>query len=183
MVVGQYTAAEDHCGFRQEDDVSPSSLAPTFAVARVNVRSDRWDGVPFILKCGKALNENKAEVRIQFKANAGEIFPGTHRNELVLRVQPHEGVDLKMDVKRPGVHFDTAQTHLELSYADRLQISEAPTAYERLLIDVIQGNTTNFLTACVHDMVVVGCGSGVHVPDGWVCVCGCGCVCLVVFML
>ncbi|EGD72283.1 glucose-6-phosphate 1-dehydrogenase [Salpingoeca rosetta] len=147
VVIGQYTASADHCGYREEEGVGAASNTPTFAVARLNIRNDRWDGVPFLLKCGKGLNENKAEVRIQFKENAGEIFNGTHRNELVLRVQPKEQVQLKMDVKQPGMSFDTAQTHLDLSYPERLQLAAAPTAYERLLIDVIQGNTTNFLTA------------------------------------
>ena len=64
------------------------SVTPTFAAACIRINNERWDGVPFILKCGKALNERKAEVRIQYRDVPGDIFNGmAKRNELVLRVQ------------------------------------------------------------------------------------------------
>ncbi len=79
---------------------------PTFAVIRLKINTPRWHGVPFILKAGKALNERKAEMRIQFKdAPASEfLFAGEKcpRNELVMRMQPHEAVYLKTNVKSPG---------------------------------------------------------------------------------
>ena len=67
---------------------SAGSVTPTFAAACIRINNERWDGVPFILKCGKALNERKAEVRIQYRDVPGDIFHGmAKRNELVLRVQ------------------------------------------------------------------------------------------------
>ena len=86
----------------------------------------RWAGVPFILKAGKALEERKGEIRIQFKdapaasfmfeSSADKVIP---RNELVLRLQPTEAVYLKMNQKTPGLSLQFAQTELNLSYDTR----------------------------------------------------------------
>lgn len=80
-------------------------------------------GVPFILRCGKALNEQKAEVRLQFTEVPGDIFDERcRRNELVVRVQPDEAVYLKMMTKRPGVHFCPEETELDLTYKSRYKV-------------------------------------------------------------
>lgn len=80
-------------------------------------------GVPFILRCGKALNERKAEVRLQFTDVLGDIFAECcQRNELVVRVQPDEAVYLKMMTKRPGVFFSPEETELDLTYKSRYKV-------------------------------------------------------------
>ena len=80
-------------------------------------------GVPFILRCGKALNERKAEVRLQFTDVPGDIFGGRcQRNELVVRVQPDEAIYLKMMTKRPGVYFSPEETELDLTYKSRYKV-------------------------------------------------------------
>lgn len=74
----------------------------------LNVRNARWSGVPFILKAGKALDERKAEIRVQFKSVAAELFgndPDTTRNELVIRLQPNEAIYMKMNMKLPGLEM------------------------------------------------------------------------------
>ena len=77
-------------------------------------------GVPFILRCGKALNERKAEVRLQFTDVPGDIFgKQCRRNELVIRVQPNEAVYAKMMSKKPGVYFSPEETELDLTYKSR----------------------------------------------------------------
>lgn len=77
-------------------------------------------GVPFILRCGKALNERKAEVRLQFTDVPGDIFgKQCRRNELVVRVQPNEAVYAKMMSKKPGVYFHPEETELDLTYKSR----------------------------------------------------------------
>ncbi len=83
-------------------------------------------GVPFILRCGKALNERKAEVRLQFTDVPGDIF-GKHcqRNELVVRVQPDEAIYLKIMTKRPGVYFSPEETELDLTYKSRYKVLHA----------------------------------------------------------
>lgn len=80
-------------------------------------------GVPFILRCGKALNERKAEVRLQFTDVPGDIFDERcQRNELVVRVQPDEAIYLKMMTKRPGVYFSPEETELDLTYKSRYKV-------------------------------------------------------------
>lgn len=77
-------------------------------------------GVPFILRCGKALNERKAEVRLQFTDVPGDIFNSQcQRNELVVRVQPDEAIYAKMMSKKPGVYFNPEETELDLTYRSR----------------------------------------------------------------
>lgn len=83
-----------------------------------------WEGVPFFLRCGKALNERKAEVRIQYKEVSGNIFPegSLKQDELVFRVQPNEAVYLKLNSKRPGFGFESEVTELELTLQDRYKV-------------------------------------------------------------
>lgn len=79
-----------------------------------------YSGVPFILRCGKALNERKAEVRLQFTDVPGDIFGNQcYRNELVVRVQPNEAIYAKMMSKKPGVYFTPEETELDLTYKSR----------------------------------------------------------------
>lgn len=79
-----------------------------------------YSGVPFILRCGKALNERKAEVRLQFTDVPGDIFRNQcYRNELVVRVQPNEAIYAKMMSKKPGVYFTPEETELDLTYKSR----------------------------------------------------------------
>ena len=112
--------------------------------------------VPIILKAGKALNERKAEIRIQFKdAPAAEfLFQGTKcpRNELVMRMQPNEAVYLKTNVKSPGFHAVPIQSELEVNYDTRYfdrpdgsAGSSNPEAYTRLILDVYHGKHASFV--------------------------------------
>ncbi|TNM87131.1 hypothetical protein fugu_007361 [Takifugu bimaculatus] len=111
VVLGQYVGdpeGESHArlGYQDDPSVPEGSCTPTFATAVLYIQSERWDGVPFILRCGKALNERKAEVRLQFSDVPGDIFDeNCQRNELVVRVQPDEAIYLKMMTKRPGIYF------------------------------------------------------------------------------
>nr|KAG5711455.1 hypothetical protein BaRGS_025882 [Batillaria attramentaria] len=95
----------------------------------------------------QALNERKAEVRLQFRDVAGDIFPagGVKRNELVIRVQPDEAVYLKMMTKAPGMTFETEETELDLSYNSRYRDIKLPDAYERLILDVFMGSQIHFV--------------------------------------
>eukprot|EP00056_Hartaetosiga_gracilis_P008055 m.115647 g.115647 ORF g.115647 m.115647 type:complete len:164 (+) comp12842_c1_seq23:72-563(+) len=82
---------------------------PTFVQTVLKINSDRWEGVPFIIKCGEGLNENKLEIRVQFQENCGEIFDNTVQNELVFRIHPNEAMYMKMQIKQPGVTFNPQQ--------------------------------------------------------------------------
>uniref|UniRef100_A0A3Q2WQS2 Glucose-6-phosphate 1-dehydrogenase n=1 Tax=Haplochromis burtoni TaxID=8153 RepID=A0A3Q2WQS2_HAPBU len=125
VVLGQYVGdpegeGDAKLGYLDDPTVPKGSTQATFATTVLYVHNERWDGVPFILRCGKALNERKAEVRLQFTDVPGDIF-GTQcrRNELVVRVQPNEAVYAKMMSKKPGVYFSPEETELDLTYKSR----------------------------------------------------------------
>ncbi|KAJ0036818.1 hypothetical protein NQD34_005495 [Periophthalmus magnuspinnatus] len=151
VVLGQYVGdckgeGEARFGYLDDPTVPDGSYTPTFATAVLYVQNERWDGVPFILRCGKALNERKAEVRLQFTDVPGDIFGGRcQRNELVVRVQPDEAIYLKMMTKRPGVYFSPEETELDLTYKSRYKNVKLPDAYERLILDVFCGNQMHFV--------------------------------------
>ncbi len=127
-VLGQYVGdpngeGEAKEGYLDDPTVPAGSTTPTYALAVTYIKNEKWDGVPFILRCGKALNERKAEVRIQFKDVPGDIFGGhTKRNELVVRVQPNEAVYVKMMTKTPGMSFDMEESELDLTYRARYKV-------------------------------------------------------------
>ena len=123
VVLGQYVGdpdsedAEARLGYLEDPTVPKDSTTPTYAAAVLRIENERWAGVPFIMKSGKALNERKAEVRIQYRDVPGDIFGGTAiRNELVLRVQPGEAIYAKVMNKTPGMSFAMEETELDLTY-------------------------------------------------------------------
>ncbi|KAL7747009.1 Glucose-6-phosphate 1-dehydrogenase [Sorochytrium milnesiophthora] len=148
VVLGQYGASEDgkEKSYLDDKTVPKGSLAATYAAAVVHIQNERWSGVPFILKSGKALNEGKAEIRIQFRDVPGNIFPAPlSRNELVIRVQPNEAVYLKVMNKQPGLSFKPVISELDLSYKTRYEGVRIPDAYESLILDVLRGDQANFV--------------------------------------
>jgi glucose-6-phosphate 1-dehydrogenase len=151
IVLGQYVGDESaegdaKLGYRDDPTVPDDSITETYAMAVLWVNNERWEGVPFFLRCGKALNERKAEVRIQYRDVPGDIFNGQlKRNELVMRVQPGEAVYLKMMTKQPGMSFDLEETELDLTYTKRYRDAVLPDAYERLILDVFAGSQMHFV--------------------------------------
>ena len=150
-VLGQYLAAKDgsEVAYTEDPTVPDDSVTPTFAALVLRIKNPRWDGVPFIMKAGKALNERKAEIRIQFKkapAGAG-MFAGqdTPANELVMRLQPSEAVYLKTNVKSPGLKTTPVTSELDLSYDTRYANTEIFDAYTRLILEVIRGRQATFV--------------------------------------
>jgi glucose-6-phosphate 1-dehydrogenase len=144
VVIGQYATDGTHEGYLDHFDVPKDSVTPTFAAAVLRVTNDRWRGVPFFLKCGKALNERKAEVRVQFR-DASPLFPHLARNELVVRVQPDEAIYLKTHSKVPGLETVVAMRELDLTYSERFPGAFLPDAYERLIYDVLRGDHNLFV--------------------------------------
>eukprot|EP00026_Physarum_polycephalum_P006879 Phypoly_transcript_06932.p1 GENE.Phypoly_transcript_06932~~Phypoly_transcript_06932.p1 ORF type:complete len:495 (+),score=113.28 Phypoly_transcript_06932:121-1605(+) len=146
VVIGQYTASKDgkNPGYLDDSTVPKGSKCPTFASAVAFVNNARWHGVPFILKCGKALSERKTEVRVQFQPPAYHLF-NAQANELVIRVQPNEAIYLKMTQKKPGLNNEQVQAELDLTYKERFGHVNLPDAYERLILDVIRGDHSLFV--------------------------------------
>uniref|UniRef100_A0A8C4IPG8 glucose-6-phosphate dehydrogenase (NADP(+)) n=1 Tax=Dicentrarchus labrax TaxID=13489 RepID=A0A8C4IPG8_DICLA len=151
VVLGQYVGdpegeGEAKLGYLDDPTVPKGSTQATFATTVLYVHNERWDGVPFILRCGKALNERKAEVRLQFSDVPGDIFGNQcRRNELVVRVQPNEAIYAKMMSKKPGVYFSPEETELDLTYKSRYKDVKLPDAYERLILDVFCGSQMHFV--------------------------------------
>ncbi|KAJ3211265.1 Glucose-6-phosphate 1-dehydrogenase [Entophlyctis luteolus] len=146
-VLGQYTASADkkEPGYLDDPTVPHGSVTPTYAAHVLKIHNERWEGVPFILKAGKALNESKVEIRIQFNDVAGNLYPGAVRNELVIRLQPSEAVYMKMVNKEPGLSSAVHVTELDLSYEKRYKEAKIPDAYESLILDCLNGDHSNFV--------------------------------------
>ncbi|CDS06387.1 hypothetical protein LRAMOSA08915 [Lichtheimia ramosa] len=145
-LLGQYVGANGKPGYLEDDTLkNKQSKTPTFAAMTCWVQNERWEGVPFILKAGKALDDAKVEVRVQFRNVAGSLYKGSPRNELVLRVQPQEAVYVKFNNKQPGLSYQTIQSDLDLSYHDRYKDLDIPDAYESLLLDLLRGDHSNFV--------------------------------------
>ncbi|CAI0456776.1 unnamed protein product [Linum tenue] len=141
VVLGQYH------GYRDDSKVPDHSNTPTFASIILRIHNERWEGVPFILKAGKALSSKKADIRVQFKDVPGDIFncEKQGRNEFVMRLQPSEAMYMKLAVKQPGLEMSTVQSELDLSYKQRYHGVTIPDAYERLLLDTIHGDQQHFV--------------------------------------
>lgn len=141
VVLGQYE------GYKDDPTVPKDSNTPTFATVVLRMHNERWEGVPFVLKAGKALNSRKAEIRVQFKDVPGDIFKCQKqgRNEFVIRLQPSEALYMKLTVKKPGLEMSTVQSELDLSYGQRYQGVVIPEAYERLILDTIRGDQQHFV--------------------------------------
>ena len=160
-VLGQYMAAKDgsEVAYTEDPTVPDDSVTPTFASMVLWIKNPRWDGVPFIIKAGKALNERKAEIRIQFKSApaAQQMFDSqpVSENELVMKLQPEEAVYIKTNVKSPGLVTKPITSELDLSYKERYNV-EIFDAYTRLILEVLRGSQATFvrddeLKVCVQD--------------------------------
>ena len=143
-VRGQYD------GYLDEPGVPTDSRTATYAAMRLDVDNWRWQGVPFYLRSGKALSSKKTEVLIQFRRPPHLIFPqGTSgditSNTLSICVQPNEGVHLEFQAKTPDSALDLRPVNLEFHYEDSFGGEEIPDAYERLLLDAINGDASLFI--------------------------------------
>ncbi len=140
-VWGQYR------GYRDEPGVAPSSRTPTYMALRLYVDNWRWQGVPFYLRSGKRLAEKTTEITLQFKQVPHLLFPENQNvapNALSIRIQPNEGMHLRFETKVPGAGMRVAPVDMDFSYGERFGEHVLPEAYERLLLDAIQGDASLF---------------------------------------
>ncbi|KAJ4730218.1 glucose-6-phosphate dehydrogenase 1 [Melia azedarach] len=155
VIIGQYKGhnkgGKSYPAYTDDPTVPKDSLTPTFAAAALFINNARWDGVPFLMKAGKALHTKRAEIRVQFRHVPGNLYKhnfGTDldkaTNELVLRVQPDEAIYLKINNKVPGLGMRLDRSDLNLLYRARYH-KEIPDAYERLLLDAIEGERRLFI--------------------------------------
>jgi glucose-6-phosphate 1-dehydrogenase len=152
LVLGQYTAGEVDGngvpGYREESDVDPNSLTPTYALLRVFVDNWRWQGVPFYLTSGKRLRRKVTRIDIQFKAIPHSIFrqalgEDISANRLIVNIYPKESIFLNFQSKRPGTRLCLRTSGLYFSF---YKDEETPKidAYAKALIDVMVGDQTLF---------------------------------------
>jgi glucose-6-phosphate 1-dehydrogenase len=140
-VLGQYE------GYRDEEGVSPGSRTPTYAALRLWLDNWRWQGVPFYLRSGKRIASKATEITLQFKQVPLLLFPenaGLVANSLSLCVQPNEGIHLRFETKVPGAGMRAVPVDMQFHYSDRFGAHTLPEAYERLLLDALQGDASLF---------------------------------------
>lgn len=125
-----------------KDEVGKNSLTETYAAIRLQIDNPRWRGLPVLLRTGKALHDKITEITLVFKTHNKN---STDYNTLTLRIQPNEGIVLKLRAKKPSLEAETQIVQMDFSYNDSFT-SKQPDAYERVLIDALRGDKTLFTT-------------------------------------
>jgi glucose-6-phosphate 1-dehydrogenase len=135
-------------GYHDEKDVALTSCTETYVAAKLMVDNWRWAGVPFYLRTGKRLPKRVSEIAIEFRRAPHMFLPGgskrrPSRNVLVARIQPDDGLALRLDVKVPGPGVRVRPVDMSFLYKEAFDDS-SPEAYERLLLDAMRGDSTLF---------------------------------------
>jgi len=132
-------------GYRDENGVAPDSKTETYAALKFYIDNWRWGGVPFYIRTGKQLPTRVTEAVIHFKPTPHYLFAKKGYcdtcNQLVIRIQPDEGILLKFGMKTPGAGFNVQTVNMDFHYSD-LSNQRIPEAYERLLLDCMLGDST-----------------------------------------
>ncbi len=143
--VGSSMGGNQILGYREEEGVNPNSRTETYIAMKFYVDNWRWAGVPFYIRTGKSLPTRVTEVVIHFKHSPHHLFSKGNllnkHNQLVLRIQPSEGMLLKLGMKVPGSGFEVKSVSMDFQY-DSLTDHHLPDAYERLLLDAMHGDST-----------------------------------------
>jgi glucose-6-phosphate 1-dehydrogenase len=146
---GQYRANGSDGGYHDHAG-NHDSRTESFVAMKVNVSNWRWAGTPFYLRTGKKLRNRSSEIAIIFRDPPHSIFPKMENrrgNALIVRLQPDEGITLRMTIKDPGPGgMRLTEVPLDMTFAEALgDAAQAPDAYERLIMDVIRGDQTLFM--------------------------------------
>jgi glucose-6-phosphate 1-dehydrogenase len=135
-------------GYRQEQGVKPGSVTETYVALKLLIDNWRWAGVPFYIRTGKRVSHSVTEIRVHLKRTPQALFATTpedqrERNVITLRIQPNEGISIAFGAKRPGNQMRTVTVQADFSYRAMFG-SNAPVAYETLLLDAMLGDPTLF---------------------------------------
>jgi glucose-6-phosphate 1-dehydrogenase len=150
VIRGQYTSShikgELVPSYREEKGVRPDSSTETYIAIKFFIDNWRWAGVPFYIRTGKKLPTRVTEIVIEFKPTPLHLFNLNEfqqrpSNQLIVRIQPDEGILLKFGMKEPGSGFNVKPVNMDFHYSE-LADTKLPTAYERLLLDCILGDAT-----------------------------------------
>ena len=134
-------------GYRQEPNVSPTSVTETYVAVEFHIDNWRWAGVPFYVRAGKRLAKPLTEVAVHFKRTPQALFSrnpkDVHHNVISMRIQPNEGISLSFGAKQPGQEMHAIRVNMDFAYKDAFG-TETPAAYETLLLDAMRGDPTLF---------------------------------------
>ena len=154
-VQGQYVASkikgQEVLGYRQEKNVLLDSRTATFVALKLYIDNWRWGDVPFYIRTGKYLPTRVTEVVVHFKRTPHHLFTKSELceampNQLIIRIQPDEGILIKLGMKKPGAGFDIKEVNMDFHYSE-LADAYIPEAYERLILDCILGDATHYARA------------------------------------
>jgi glucose-6-phosphate 1-dehydrogenase len=159
VVAGQYAAAsvkgEKVKAYLDEDRIAPDSRTETFVALEARIDNWRWAGVPFYLRTGKRMPARVSEIAIQFKHPPMNLFKTVEcegnicefvearPNSLIFRIQPHESISLAFSAKYPGMQYQMQPVDMDFDFQKSFAVP-LPEAYERLLLDVMRGDSTLF---------------------------------------
>src|ERR1700716_1372598 len=151
VVRGQYAegaiSGQPVPAYRQEKNVDPKSMTETYAALRLHIDNWRWADVPVYLRVGKRLPKSATEISVHFKKAPAVLFNRENhsldQNVLVIRIQPDEGISLRMQAKVPGTSFRIEPVKMDFHYGTSFG-KASPEAYERLLLDAMSGDATLF---------------------------------------
>jgi glucose-6-phosphate 1-dehydrogenase len=134
-------------GYRNEKGVAVNSRTETYVAIKFYIDNWRWGGVPFYIRTGKRLPTRVTEIVVHFKQTPHHLFKRESgklpANQLIIRIQPDEGILIKFDMKEPGAGFNVKNVNMDFHYKDLADI-RVPSAYERLIHDVMLGDSTLF---------------------------------------
>jgi len=150
--VGRHTVLGQYDGYQDEQGVRSGSRTATYAAIRLFVDNWRWQGVPFYLRSGKRLPRKSSEIYIQFKSVPHVMFPlppgqSIRPNAIALCLQPDEGIHLRFEAKVPDTVASMRSVDMDFHYADDFGPGALPEAYERLLLDALNGDASLFTRA------------------------------------
>ncbi len=155
VVRGQYTAGTSNGqpvpGYLEEEGANRGSDTETFVALKVEIENWRWSGVPFYIRTGKRLPEKLSQIIIHFKPAPHYIFDPDQKhlanNKLIIRLQPDEGMSLRILTKDQGLDkgMRLRQGPLELTFSETFDTERIPDAYERLLWEVMRGSQYLFV--------------------------------------
>ncbi len=163
-VRGQYE------GYRSEAGVAPDSPTETFAAAKIHIDNWRWQGVPFYLRSGKMLKTKATEVLVMFRRPPTQILDTQSgrseffTNRLSICIQPDEGFHLRFITKIPDEGLKTRPVTMDFHYSDSFGATAIPEAYERLLLDALNGDASLFAR---HDEIELSWGFIDAIRNGW----------------
>lgn len=184
LVLGQYTESsvkgDKMKAYRDEDGVDTQSRTETYVALKLFINNWRWNGVPFYVRSGKRLPTRVTEVVIHFKQTPHPVFgQNAPANKLIIRIQPDEGIVMQFGLKKPGAGFESKEVSMDFRYQDLNDGDESESrllnAYERLLLDALNGDATLFarsdaVHACWHFVEpILAYQKGEHALHGYAC--------------